>query len=689
MKDHSCITSSPPAKHTMPSIAHHRPPTVDIQDFSVPTEATEVPGEDADEVLEFSTLSRRNSPASIDMMVTEESKPRKLSRGSSIKSLFGGSKAPKTTPMTLSPNGTPSKSSRASPSGQKQFLQVGNTSSIFRLPKPQVKLLRKTSSVKQLYNSVLHALKTIASSRDDIVPELTKTFFENILRASDDSPKLVVTKVTVKDEQEFGRHFCAEVHAVEVFAKINNEDIKYHLIVKSQPQNEDARKFLQPSHTFEKEVQMYGQVFHDMANFVRRASVISLNCKDSEVIDIPRCYYTRWAGDDDNMKEDLIILENLYPKGFSFAVNQDDGLDRRHSELVIRELAKFHAISYCMKQGQNDFILEQYPYLAEDSLYRESTEGFTKRTITPVMASLAELLRNTPEYEEHYEWFVDLARNFHGIQMEMVRPKNRFAVICHGDLWLSKILFKYINVSDSPCDTLPAEVKFIDFQSSRFASLATDLVLFLFTCVKTELRRTMLGELISLYYTTFLVSVRSLNMSDELFSMEELFIEIEENIIYGFLEGIWYLDILHSGNVPKTGSSNDDEGDDDDDDDLGPHSDLDDGRQRYLDLLDDGTRNEDEHEAAQLKRWEKKLLQTETKEQRDYKEEFFELLNEVLFLQGKSSTVSAEDRKSLRDTSNRFQGRNSFSSAVTPSSDGGGGSANTKNSLSPTASLAN
>lgn len=139
-----------------------------------------------------------------------------------------------------------------------------------------------------------------------------------------------------------------------------------------------------------------------------------------------------------------------------------------------------------MKQGQNDFILEQYPYLAEDSLYRESTEGFTKRTITPVMASLAELLRNTPEYEEHYEWFVDLARNFHGIQMEMVRPKNRFAVICHGDLWLSKILFKYINVSDSPCDTLPAEVKFIDFQSSRFASLATDLVLFLFTCVKVR-----------------------------------------------------------------------------------------------------------------------------------------------------------------------------------------------------------
>ena len=113
---------------------------------------------------------------------------------------------------------------------------MGNPSSIFRLPKPQVKLLKKTASVKQLYNSVLHALKTIASAREDIVPELTKTFFENILRASDESPKLIVTKVKVNDSKDFGRHFCAEVHEVEVTAKISQveEEILYHLIVKSQ-----------------------------------------------------------------------------------------------------------------------------------------------------------------------------------------------------------------------------------------------------------------------------------------------------------------------------------------------------------------------------------------------------------------------------------------------------------------------
>ena len=41
----------------------------------------------------------------------------------------------------------------------------------------------------------------------------------------------------------------------------------------------------------------------------------------------------------------------------------------------------------------------------------------------------------------------------------------------------------------------------------------------------------MLGELVSLYYTTFLVSVRSLNMCDDILSLEELLVEIEDKIL--------------------------------------------------------------------------------------------------------------------------------------------------------------
>ena len=45
------------------------------------------------------------------------------------------------------------------------------------------------------------------------------------------------------------------------------------------------------------------------------------------------------------------------------AIGQDNGLNRRHAELVIRELAKFHAISYCMKADDNQSVLNKYAYL--------------------------------------------------------------------------------------------------------------------------------------------------------------------------------------------------------------------------------------------------------------------------------------------------------------------------------------
>ena len=85
---------------------------------------------------------------------------------------------------------------------------------------------------------------------------------------------------------------------------------------------------------------------------------------------------------------------------------------------------------------------------------------------------------------------------------------------------------------------------------------------------------------------------------------------------YGFLEGIWYLDILHHGHVPKTNSSSLYNFDDDEEEDEN-------------DVNEAESHNEDEREEAEMKRLERRLEQTESQEQKDYKAEFFELLDEV------------------------------------------------------------
>ena len=51
--------------------------------------------------------------------------------------------------------------------------------------------------------------------------------------------------------------------------------------------------------------------------------------------------------------------------------------------------------------------------------------------MTPVMASLAELIRSTPEYKDNYEWFVELAKNFHWIQSKMVESVDKVRLEIH------------------------------------------------------------------------------------------------------------------------------------------------------------------------------------------------------------------------------------------------------------------
>ena len=193
----------------------------------------------------------------------------------------------------------------------------------------------------------------------------------------------------------------------------------------------------------------------------------------------------------------MIIMENLLEKGFSFLEHGNMTCNRGHVEMTIREIAKFHAISYCMKQGCDQVLLDKYSTMCKDSLYTKETYEYTKRTMTPVMASLAELIRSTPNYSDNYEWFVELAKNFHWIQTKMVESSDKFGVICHGDLWWSNILFRYREEDNSEnTGSLPVEVKFIDFQSARLASLVTDILSFSFTSMSSSVRRESIDELL-------------------------------------------------------------------------------------------------------------------------------------------------------------------------------------------------
>ena len=80
------------------------------------------------------------------------------------------------------------------------------------------------------------------------------------------------------------------------------------------------------------------------------------------------------------------------------------------------------------QDGSDQRLRERWSTLEDDSLYTKDTYEYTRRTMTPVMASLAELIRRTEEYKDNYEWFVELAKNFHWIQSQMVESVDKVSL---------------------------------------------------------------------------------------------------------------------------------------------------------------------------------------------------------------------------------------------------------------------
>ena len=53
-----------------------------------------------------------------------------------------------------------------------------------------------------------------------------------------------------------------------------------------------------------------------------------------------------------------------------------------------------------------------------------------------------------------------------------------------------------------------------------------------------------------LYHATLILSAHSLNYSGPIFTLEELKEEFQDRILFGFLEGIWTMDIIYQGQRP-------------------------------------------------------------------------------------------------------------------------------------------
>ncbi|KAH8380072.1 hypothetical protein KR009_008747 [Drosophila setifemur] len=242
--------------------------------------------------------------------------------------------------------------------------------------------------------------------------------------------------------------------------------------------------------------------------------------------------------------EPIIVLQDLKALGFQME-NRLAGLELQHCILVMRKLAQLHAASLAAQQLESSHFVSQTEHLQEIVYCEEAAEFYATILDTSVQQALDSLGGSNGDgsLSTPIRLLEQLRPNlFNNLKHEInAAGKAPFSVISHGDLWVNNIMFR----------SQPEEVIFFDLQAMRRTSPVFDILHFIYTSTRRDLRDVHTDTLLAAYsealgqeLTYQLEDTPSYERLEELceaFSLQRLSAEYVRQVHYGLAIGMWIL----------------------------------------------------------------------------------------------------------------------------------------------------
>lgn len=236
-----------------------------------------------------------------------------------------------------------------------------------------------------------------------------------------------------------GDNFLGVVSAVTVtgMRSINGvtKSDALHLICKAPPLSEIRKKNWKSKLVFEREIYIYTKLLPAFERFQRE--------KGLNESDLFLAYPKVYACDVDDANDmHVLIMEDLTMKNFKmWPKNELITLD--HELLVLRELAKFHAVSFAMQQQcPNEFA--EFKRLA-DLTYDVIINGSLKTHFDKVLEQTANQMNNQKHAEILQRFRKSYTKSVERLLLGDI--STEFAVIRHGDCWNNNQLYEYGDAS--------------------------------------------------------------------------------------------------------------------------------------------------------------------------------------------------------------------------------------------------
>ncbi|XP_075211947.1 uncharacterized protein LOC142319020 [Lycorma delicatula] len=301
---------------------------------------------------------------------------------------------------------------------------------------------------------------------------LTKDYIRTALQNDENTKNIIsIEKMEVDTPVPVGNNGTCLIIRVQAFYFIKDEkDVQKISFILKAPMKSELHEFISEGGVYQKESMIYSELVPKYKSMF----------KDVSPDLFAKSFYST--------EKDVVILEDLKVKGYMMA-DKAKQLSFEECAVALSSLAIFHAASVKLYETEPELIKK----VSVEILFREDTKEYFTGITEGFIHRAGDEFEKHPELRKYVESIRKVEKRIFDELVQLCKPKeSEFNVLNHGDFWTNNMMFKYI-------DNKPVHVIPIDLQACRYATPALDIVYFMYSSAKEEVRTEKYDDLLNIY----------------------------------------------------------------------------------------------------------------------------------------------------------------------------------------------